>query len=443
MTPASKLKDGQTPLVVETSGKGTILTGIFLFAFLIAGGGAWAYYANLSGAIIAQGQVAILGKPKTIQHLDGGIVSSFGVSEGDRVKSGDLLVRLDDTLLRTNLDIYEGRLRESLALRARLRAERDNASSIVWDDKILKVLNVAVDLGVKEGQRKLFVARQERRQGQVSQLGEKTNQYNNQKLGIEALKTSKNTQVGMIEEELEGIRVLRKKKLTSKSHLMNMERQKEALIGQNAEHDAELSRVQNSISETEIQIVQIDREFQEAVLTELRQVEREVNETTQQLHSTIEQLRRVEIRAPVSGIVHEMSVFTIGGVIGPGTPVMQIIPQDDKFEIEANVEPQFVDELYPGQPTILRFSAFNQRTTPELNGAIKDVSANVVVNEQTGLSFYKVRVTVTVDELSRLNGLTLVPGMPVEAFVKTRERTVLNYLVKPLLDQINRAGREE
>ena len=164
---------------------------------------------------------------------------------------------------------------------------------------------------------------------------------------------------------------------------------------------------------------------------------------TQQLHATVEQLKRVEIRAPVSGLVHELSVFTIGGVVGPGAPILQIIPQDEDFVIEANVEPQFIDELYPGQEAAVRFSAFNQRTTPELKGSVDGISANVVVEEQSGLPFYKIRLSVSQAELSRLEGLQLIPGMPVEAFIKTRDRTALNYLIKPLLDQVNRAFREE
>jgi len=187
----------------------------------------------------------------------------------------------------------------------------------------------------------------------------------------------------------------------------------------------------------------VEREARQSVLTELREVEQEVNDMTQQLHATVEQLKRIEIKAPVNGIIHELSVFTIGGVIGPGAPILQIIPQDEQFVIEANVEPQFIDELYPKQPTTVRFSAFNQRSTPELNGTIEGISANVVVDEQSGVPFYKVKVGVSQTELARLNGQQLIPGMPVETFIKTRDRTALNYLIKPLLDQFNRALREE
>ena len=247
----------------------------------------------------------------------------------------------------------------------------------------------------------------------------------------------------MLADELKGLRALKSKGLAANSQLLGLERQHEDLVGQRAEHDAELARVQNSISETKIQILQVDREFRQSVLTELRQVGQEVNDMTQQYHATTEQLRRVEIRAPVAGLVHQLGVATIGGVIAAGAPILQIVPQEGQFEIEANVEPQFIDELYPGQPAALRFSAFNQRTTPELNGTVKSISANVVTNENTGLSFYTIRISVPKPELERLEGQALVPGMPVEVFVRTREQTALTYLLKPLSDQIRRAFREE
>ena len=428
---------------VRTGNRGPVLAGLFLLALLFAGGGGWLYTANLAGAVIAQGQVAVLGKPKTIQHLDGGIVAAIAIDEDDRVVKDQLLIRLDDTLLKASLNIHQNRLRENVARRARLAAERDSLERIIWDDGILKPFGMEISPQTRQGQEKLFEARQSTREGQILQLREQIKQFRNQQTGIEALKISRKTQLGFLDEELTGIRSLNEKGFSPKSRLMTLERQREEIIGQIAEQDAELARVQNAISEAEIEILQVNREFRQNVLTELRQVEQEVNDLTQQLHATVEQLKRVEIKAPVSGIVHELSVFTIGGVIGPGSPVLQIIPQDEGFEIEANVEPQFIDELHPGQPATLRFSAFNQRSTPELDGSVKGISPNVVIDEQTGFSHYKIRLTVSENELARLDGQPLIPGMPVEAFIKTRERTALNYLTKPLTDQIERAFREE
>lgn len=437
--------DGHKDLIsVKISEVRFVLAGLFLIVFLFLVGGGWALYANLAGAVIASGQVVIAGKSKTIQHLDGGIVAEIHVDDGQHVKEGDILIRLDDTLLKANLNIYQNRFRESVARRDRLVAERDDAGSVVWNDNILQVLGVDVLPTIKQGQEKLFEVRRATKQGQASQLQERIEQFENQKQGIKALMASKLAQLQFLDEERNALRSLKEKGLIPNSRFLALERQREEFIGQNAEYDSELARIQNSIGETEIQIFQIDREFRQSVLSELRQAEQEVNDITHQLYATKEQLKRVEICAPVSGIVHELAVFTIGGVVSAGASIMQIIPQNEKFEVEASVEPHFIDELYPGQPATLRFSAFNQRTTPELEGVIKSISAHVVVNKQTGFSSYMARISVTEKELVRIgDDLPLIPGMPVEVFVKTRERTPLNYLIKPLLDQISRAFREE
>lgn len=443
MKPEASHSPNENARPVATSSRAVVLSGLALLVLLFVAGGAWATYASLSGAVIAPGQIAVLGQPKTIQHLDGGIVAEIAVDNGDTVEKGDLLVRLDDTLLKANQAIYQNRLTEALARRARLAAERDGAETISWDHPVLEVFDLDLPRDTRASQARLFKTRRATRLGQASQLREKIAQYDNQAKGIHALKGSKARQLALLEEELEGIRSLAEQGLTRKSQLMGLERQREEIIGQSAEDDAELARIANAISETEIAILQSGREFQEAVLGELAQVEAEINDMAEQLHATKEQLRRIDVRAPVAGIIHELSVFTLGGVVGPGSPILQIVPQNGGFEIEANIEPQFVDELYPGQPATLRFSAFNQRTTPELAGTLKTISPNVTINEQTGLSFYQVRLTVPDSELARLEGQAIIPGMPVEAFIKTRDRTPLNYLLKPLTDQIKRAFREE
>lgn len=413
-------------------------------ALLLFGGlGGWLYFANIAGAVIGQGVVVVEGKPKTLQHLDGGIVTQINVTNGDFVEKETLLVKLDDTLLRSNLEIYSNRLRETTARQARLIAERDVVDTIEWSDNLLTLLGVSVDEQIKAGQKKLFEVRKITRTGQKELLGKKISQFHNQTTGVIALKSSKNSQIALLEEELGGVRILKKKGLASTTKLLALERQKEDLVGRNAEHDAELARINNSISETEIQMLQVEREFQQSVLTELRQIDQEVNDISQQLHATSEKLKRVEIRAPVAGIIHELAVATIGGVVAPGSSILQVIPQDDKFEIEVNIEPQFIDELSAGQHTVLRFTTFNQRTTPEIDGSVKNISPNSVINPQTGIPFYKVMVEIAPIELAKLNGQKLVPGMPVEAFIQTKQRSPLSYLAKPLLDQMRHVGREE
>lgn len=438
----NKSADQKTNLKVDTSS--LFLTGSLLFLLLFGGLGGWMYFASISGAVIGSGLVAVHGKPKVLQHLDGGIITEINVADGDFVTQNALLVKLDDTLLRANVEIYSNRLRESTARRARLIAERDGETSIVkWSDGILTLLNVEIDEAIKIGQQKLFDVRKTTRMGQISQLKKKISQYDNQKFGAKALKNSKKVQINLLEEELRGVRILKSKGLAPTTKLLALERQKEELVGLSAQHDGELSRISNLIGETEIQILQIEREFQQRVLTELREIDQEVNSITQQLHSTAEKLHRVEVRSPVSGIVHELSVSTIGGVVLPGKPILQVIPQNEDYEIVANFEPQFIDELSPGQKVILRFTTFNQRTTPEIDGQVKHISPDSVVNPKTGVPFYKVTIEIPPIQLARLEGNKLIPGMPVETFVQTDERSPLNYLLKPLLDQIRHVGREQ
>ena len=429
--------------VVKTSSAGLIMVGLMCFGLLFFAGGAWAYFTKLSGAVIAQGQVVVQGKPKVVQHLDGGIVARLLVDNGDKVSAGDTLIKLDDTLLSANLKIYENRIQEAASLRDRLIAERDGKEAVEWDGELLTLLKLDVDQQSRDAQIRLMEARRASRDGQVSKLGDQVKQLENQLGGIDAQSVSKKAQLGFIEEELAGVRELKQKGLASTNRLMSLERQREDINGSIASYRSDTARIRNAISETEVQILQIDREFREQVLTELRQLEQNINELVQQYQATQEKLNRVEIKAPVSGIVHELAIFTVGGVIAPGSPILQIIPETGGFELETSIEPQFIDELYPGQHASVRFSAFSQRTMSDLDAAIRNISPDVVVDERTGISSYKVWLSVADDELAKLEGERLVAGMPVEVFIRTRERTPLSYLLKPLMDQIERAFKEQ
>ena len=430
-------------IALKTSSNGIRRMGMlcFIFLFFIVGG--WFWLASIEGAVVASGAVGVIGKPKTIQHLDGGVVSRIHVDNGDEVSKGDLLLQLDETTLKSNLDIYQNRLRESVSRRDRLMAERDGNNQIKWEDKIFERLGFEPTQEFRVGQNKLRLARQSTGRGQVSQLGEKIRQFENQIDGLNALKTSKRKQSLMLAGELKNMKTLREEGYASDNRVLTLERQIEDLNGQIAEHNAEISRVRNSIAETDIQISQIGREFDQSVQSELREVELSIKDMEQQIIATQQQLNRVDIRSPVSGIVHELGIFTIGGVVPPGGAVMQIIPQDTKMEFEVNLEPLYIDQVYLGQDARIMFSAFNARRTPEINGKVSKISPNTVVNEEAGMAFYLVNIAISEEELKRLNGQELVPGMPVEVFITTEARSPLNYLVKPLMDNFRRALREE
>ena len=435
--------DTEGVIALKTSSSGVRLAGMICFIFLFVIVGGWFWLTRIEGAVVASGSVGVIGKPKTIQHLDGGVVSKIHVDNGDKVAKGDLLLQLDETVLQSNLDIYQNRLRESVSRRDRLIAERDGLNKIVWKDNVFKRLGFEPLEEFRDGQNKLRLARRSTGQGQVSQLDEKIHQFENQIKGLNALKASKRAQSGMLAGELKNMKVLREEGYASDNRVLTLERQIEDLKGQIAEHDAEISRVKNSIAETNIQISQIGREFDQSVQTELREVELSIKDMEQQIIATQQQLNRIEIRSPVSGIVHELGVFTIGGVVPPGGAVMQIIPQNTKMEFEVNLEPLYIDQVYPGQDARIMFSAFNARTTPEINGKVSKISPNTVVNEEAGMAFYLVNIAISETELERLNGQELVPGMPVEVFITTESRSPLNYLFKPLMDNFRRALREE
>ena len=437
------MNDSINEEAVKTDLAAPLMMGVATFLLLFGVVGYWFVTGNIAGAVIAPGVVAVKGKPKTIQHLDGGIVAEIRVADGEVVNKNETLIRLDDKLLKTNLKIYKNRIEEALVLDARLRAERNNLARINWSIPQFIPVKITPNSKIKESQQELFDLRRITRNGQKAQLEETINQYGNQINGVNGLIGAKNNQLKFISEELLGLRKLYEKGNTTLTRILNLERQKADLVGQLAEHSSELARINNSINETRIQILQLDREVRQTAQTEMQTNRIEINGLVQQIIATEEQLKRIEIRAPVSGIVHELSVFTVGGVIGPGAPIMQIIPQTSGVNIEAHVEPQFIDKLFEGQKTNIRFTAFSKDETPEVEGKIIVISASSIVDEATKRSFYVVTLELTSDELEKLAGKKLVPGMPVEVFIQTRMRTALNYILKPFLDQVYRAFREE
>lgn len=429
----SKLKTGM--------GVPTVL-GLLGAVAVFATGTAWAYFTEISGAVIAPGSIEVVGKPKSVQHLDGGVVEDILVSDGQLVEQNEILMRLDGTLLDANLLIYKTRLSEALATQSRLIAEQSDAEMIVFDmeDPLLAGVNSGVHTS---GQIEIFDARRDLERGREEQLSEKIRQFQNQTDGVNALIDAKEQQRAYLEEELVAQRQLSEKGLAKASQLLSLQRTQADLLGQIAEHRSELARIQNSVRDTELEILQGKRQLKEDAVTQLREVTTQIEELRQQIISTGKQLERVDIRAPSRGRVHEMQITTLGGVVSPGATILQVIPSDQGLRFRVRVNPAAVDQVYAGQEAKLRFSAFNQRTTPELNGRVEDVSPTSVLDEATGQTFFWVSVTASSEELARLGEVELVSGMPVEAFLKTTDRTVLSYLVKPLTDQLNQAFREE
>ena len=433
----------QSDFELNTSTAGLRRVGFLVFFILFLGFGIWSYFAKLEGAVIASGTVTVSGQAKTVQHLDGGIVNDIMVENGKVVRKGDSLIRLDQTELRANYDIIQNQLRELINRRDRLRAEKDGVWQIVWDNNLFDELSLEQDLDIQKSQATIFKARRQSRNGQTSQLQERLAQLDDQINGLHALISSRDKQIQTLQKELSGLRGLLANGYTSENRVLSVQRQLEELVGQTAQNETEISRIRNTISETNLQITQIDKEFSQQVFEEIREVEQQLNDLKQQFIAISGQLERVEILAPVSGIVHELSVFTKGGVISPGQPIMQLVPLESEMEFEVNVEPQFIDEIKIGQEVSLFFSAFNARTTPNIDGTVEFVSLQTRVQEDIGVAFYPVKISIPAEQISRLNGQVLISGMPFEAFFTTESRSPLNYLIKPLTDNLKRAGREQ
>ncbi|MEH6633716.1 MAG: HlyD family type I secretion periplasmic adaptor subunit [Halopseudomonas aestusnigri] len=426
-----------------TSSSRYVITGLIAVAILVLGLGGWSVLASISGAVIATGVVIVEGQPKTIQHLDGGLVGAILVKDGDTVKTGDVLVRLDDTMLQTNYVITQNRLYEAYAQQNRLIAERDNREKPDIPAIFEKLTSDADEWQIYQDHHNLFQSRVNSRKGQIEQLKKRMIQSNNQISGLRGLRKSKRQQVGFINKELTGLRKLYEKGHATLPRLLALERESAELKGTISELAANIAQVQNQIGEAELQILQVEQDYRERALSELSETNSSISELSEQNIAHQEQLVRVEIKAPVAGIIHSSSVFTVGGVVSPAEPLMQIIPFNERLIVEAQVDPQSVDQVYSGQPAVIKFPAFNQKVTPELNGYVLKVSPDRLQDPQTGLSYYQSIIEIPEEELARLNSAKLVPGMPAEIYIQTGDRSALTYLVKPLMDQLGRAFREE
>ena len=412
--------------------------------FLVAGIGVIGATTELAGAVIAPGTLVVQSNVKKVQHPTGGIVGELKVQDGSHVKVGDLLIRLDDTTAHANLAMVEKSLSELYARRARLEAERDGGAEVEFPDDLLAQAARQSDVGrVVAGERKLFELRRQAQHGQKAQLRERVTQLNDEVRGYTEQAAAKKKEIEFIGKELEGVRDLWQKNLIPITRLTALERDGARLEGERGQLIAAIAQGKGKISETELQIIQVDQNIRSDVAKELADIRAKIAEMVERKVTATDQLQRIDIRAPQSGLVHQLSVFTKGGVVAAGEQIMLIVPEADDLIVEVRVDPQKIDQLKLDQPATLRFPGFNQRTTPELNGRVSRIAADVIQEQRTGQYYYLVRIGMAADELARLNGLKLVPGMPVEAFIRTDERTMLSYLLKPLIDQARRAFREK
>jgi HlyD family secretion protein len=426
------------------SARRPILIGMIVLTILVGGFGGWAVFTRISGAIIASGQIEVDQNRQIVQHLDGGIVQDILVDEGDAVERGEILVRLDGNELASELAIAESQLFEFMARRGRLEAERDEAETIVFDPLLLEMAAVRPDVAdLVEGQRRLFTARAESLARQVEQLGKRRGQIDNQIEGIESQQVGLATQLELMREELVDQQRLLDSGLAQKPRVLALQREEAQLVGQLGELQASRAEAEGRITEIEIQILGLRDERREEAITQLRDIRSRELELRERRRALLEQLSRLEITAPVGGIVHDLQVFAERSVIRPADPVLYIVPQDRPLIVAAEIEPIHIDQVFPGQEVNLRFSALDMRLTPELVGRVVQVSADAFTDERRGMSYYRAELVLAEGELEKLpEDAILLPGMPVEAFLRTSDRTPLAYLVKPLTDYFVKAFRE-
>ena len=415
--------------------------GMAAMALLVICGGGLAMSIELSGAVIAEGNLVVNSNVKKIQHPTGGVVGEVRVQDGDIVTAGAVVVRLDDTVTRANLAIVVNGLIESRARVARLEAERIDSDKVLFPSDLVGQ-NSGIDAArAIDGETNLFELRRTARAGQKAQLKERTAQLLQEVQGFTEQLGASKREVELIGIELEGVRELWRKNLVPLQRVVALERDAARVGGERGRLIATIAQTRGKISEIELQVIQIDQDLRSEVAKELREVQGKIAELNERKITAEDQLKRVDIRAPQDGIVHQSTVHTVGGVINPGEVIMLIVPNSDILEVEAKLAPQDIDQVRLGQPSTLRLSAFNQRTTPELNGIVSRVSPDLITDTKTGANSYLIRIKFLETELTRLDGVRLVPGMPVEAFIGTGDRTVISYLTKPFTDQVARAFR--
>ena len=418
-----------------------LIAGTFAVALLVGGFGTWAVFANITGAVITHGQIEVDRNRQVIQHPDGGVVEEILVDEGEEVQTGDLLIKLDSSNIVSELAVVEGQLYEILARRARFEAERDGATELSFDPLLYEVGDDAVDL--MDGQQRLFEARLDTLQRETEQLSQQRMQIASQVDGIDAQQTALSEQAALITEELTDQQSLLDRGLAQSSRVLALKREAANMQGRVGELSAQSAQAAERMTEIEIQILGLTSTRREEAITRLRDLQYNELELSERRRTLRQQLDRLDIRAPVSGIIYGLTVFAPRSVIKPADPVMYLVPQDRPLVIATQVQVTDIDQIHLGQDVVLRLSAFDQRRTPELKGHVTQVSADAFQNQQSGQSFYRAEVRMDDGEIEKLpEGMILIPGMPVEAYVRTADRTPMDYFLKPVADYFAKAFRE-
>jgi HlyD family type I secretion membrane fusion protein len=409
---------------------------------LVCGFGLWAVAARLAGAVVATGTIEVQSNRQVVQHPEGGVVGEILAKDGDRVRAGDVLLRLDGSRTQSELAIVEAQLRELGARAARLMAERDGRPEIAFDEAVLAEARTDPAFAAQiDSERTLFLARAEALAQETALLDEQNAQIANRIEGIEAQLAAVRTQADLLGEALVDQQALLEQGLTQASRVLDLQSQEAGLRGQVGQLTAEIAALRGQVASNEIAQVQLGTARREEAVTQLRDIQFRQVELAEQRLALRETLARLDVRAPADGIIYDSAVFAVGAVVQRAEPLMYVIPQDQPLVVAARVDGTHIDDVYIGQQVNLRFSAFDARQTPEVTGKLVSISADVLTDEVTRAQYYAVTVAPDPEALAALGDRTLVPGMPVEAFIRTRDRSPMAYLLEPFLIYFNRAFR--
>jgi HlyD family type I secretion membrane fusion protein len=417
-----------------------VLLGTALSVLLLGGAGGWAATAEISGAVIAQGQIVVDQQIKSIQHRDGGIISEIAIREGDSVRAGQVVLRLDDTQTKAEISIVEAQLLELTARRARLLAERDLLKTIAFPESFDSALAEVQFL--MTGESRVFHGNLSNRESRKQQLQLVVEQVGEEVTGLEAQRVSKRQEVALVEQHRARLENLVSKQLIEQSPLYAADRDIARLMGESGEIDAAIARARSKINELQLQILFIDETARTEAQRELTSLDTKVSELQERHNAILDRLSRTEIRAPIDGVVNELNIHTIGGVITPAEILVTIVPMNAQLKVEFGLPPISIDQVSVGSSARLRLPALNQRTTPELTGKVTHMSPATTRDASSGLFLYRGDVILDAGEISKIGASQLIPGMPVEVYVTTEERTALSYFMQPITDQIVKAFRE-
>jgi HlyD family secretion protein len=436
--------------LTQRTGRGyerELRTGLRILIVAAVLGGGWMAFVPLAGAVVVQGNLVVQSSVKAIQHPTGGVIAEIKVDNGKHVVAGDLLVRLDPTQTQAGLQATSKQLDEQRAKIARLIAERDGLDQPEFPPELTSRMDEGSVRAVIASELSLFKARQNTTKSQKDLLQGRIGQYTDEIAGMQAQSDSKTKQIDLINSELTGVQELYDKRLVPLTRLTSLQREAARIDGERGQMTSSIAETKSKIGEAQLQIVKTDQDFRSEVVKDLGEAQAKEGELSEKLVAERDQLNRIEMRAPTSGVIHELQVHTIGGVVKAGETIMEIVPDSDELQVEAHVQPKDIDHVHTGQDAFVRFSAFNQRTTPQLTGQVAFVSADTTVDPHSpqgqASAFYTVRVVLSEEERRRLGDVQLIPGMQAEVFMQTGKRTMMSFLMKPFMEQIKRAFVEE